>query len=374
MKVWYISNSRIPTEKAYGIQIMKMCEAFATGGINITLILPTRKSSFSTEGDMYKYYKVKNNFSLKRIWSFDPYFLMKLPQGIYIKFQSFFFIISLFIFLLFHNKKNTIFYTREEYLLPLLLLFSKKVSWECHTLPSNIAFYKKYWKRLSGIIVLTSFLKEKLVSYGIDPNAIVVSPDGVDTEQFLSFSPTNREELGLPANKKIVLYTGHLYDWKGADILAQAAEKLSKDFCVLFVGGTPSDVRHFQKKYGVVSNIRIIGHVPYEQIPSYLSCADVLVIPNSGKSVHSSHYTSPLKFFEYLTTTKPIVASDLPSLREIGVQFQGVYFCQPDDPEVLARSIREAAESDMKFQRDISRFSWRTRAGTIRDFIQYQSS
>ncbi len=44
MKLLYITNFRIPTEKAHGIQIMKMCEAFATCGTDVELVAPLRKT------------------------------------------------------------------------------------------------------------------------------------------------------------------------------------------------------------------------------------------------------------------------------------------------------------------------------------------
>ena len=99
MRIYYVSNSRIPTEKAYGIQIMKMCEAFSSQNIDAHLIIPTRKGNDIVSGDPYEYYSVKENFHIKKLWTIDPYFLMKMPQGIYIKFQSFFFMMSLCIFL-----------------------------------------------------------------------------------------------------------------------------------------------------------------------------------------------------------------------------------------------------------------------------------
>ncbi len=37
MKILYIANIRLPTEKAHGIQIMKMCEAFAHAGAEVEL-------------------------------------------------------------------------------------------------------------------------------------------------------------------------------------------------------------------------------------------------------------------------------------------------------------------------------------------------
>ena len=42
MKILYIANARIPTEKAHGIQIIKTCEAFVEFGHKVELVLPWR--------------------------------------------------------------------------------------------------------------------------------------------------------------------------------------------------------------------------------------------------------------------------------------------------------------------------------------------
>lgn len=68
MKLYYIENLRIPTEKAYGIQIMKMAEAFADQGIEVTLVLPKKYTQIKE--DPFVYYQVKRNFKIKRIFFF----------------------------------------------------------------------------------------------------------------------------------------------------------------------------------------------------------------------------------------------------------------------------------------------------------------
>ncbi len=59
-KLTYISNSRIPTKFAYGVQIMKMCEEFANQGIEVELILPARWQKIKE--DPFKFYGVKKEF------------------------------------------------------------------------------------------------------------------------------------------------------------------------------------------------------------------------------------------------------------------------------------------------------------------------
>ncbi len=88
MKLIYVANIRLPTEKAYGVQIMKTCEAIARLGIDVRLIIPTRKSIAFAGVNPFEHYGVEKNFTIQRIPTIDPWWLIRLPPGWYIKAQA----------------------------------------------------------------------------------------------------------------------------------------------------------------------------------------------------------------------------------------------------------------------------------------------
>ncbi len=72
MKIIYIANTRLPTEMAHGLQIMKMCEAFVKKGIELELVVPMRfRISKLGRKDSFDYYRVKKIFKIKKIFCFD---------------------------------------------------------------------------------------------------------------------------------------------------------------------------------------------------------------------------------------------------------------------------------------------------------------
>jgi len=99
-------------------------------------------------------------------------------------------------------------------------------------------------------------------------------------------------------------------------------------------------------------------------------------LPNSAYSQKSKVWTSPLKLFMYLASGTPIVAADLPSLREI-LNEQNSFFFTPDQPEslatvinsVLADSLRAGAIAT-KALADSHLYSWSKRARLIIDNLE----
>ena len=201
-----------------------------------------------------------------------------------------------------------------------------------------------------------------------------MAPDGVDTNMFaVSCSqPEARTKLSLTQAGQIVLYTGHLYKWKGVDTLIAAAGLLSQEVAVYLVGGMEKDLARLDCH---LPNVKIMGHRPYAEIPFWLKAADVLVLPNSGKEEISRSWTSPMKAFEYMAAQRPIVASDLPSIREI-LNERNSILVEPDNPQELARGIKmalegEALSSGIAAQafKEVQNYTWQKRVQKIYEYF-----
>lgn len=373
MKLIYITSSRIPTEKAHGYQICKMCEEFSSLGIEVKLFIPARHNNIKE--DAFAFYKLKNNFEIIKIKSFDF-----LRYGKYLGRLGFWLHSLAFAFkLLFKNfNKNAIIYSREPEICWLFNLKGYKTIFESHNWPKKDKLFKSLVKDNNRVIVITHGLKKLFLENNWPAGKILVAPDGVDLNEFdIDLAKESaRKILKLPG-KKIVLYTGHLYEWKGASDLAQATVFLGADCLTVFVGGTEDDVQIFKKKNKALlaeGKIAVHGHVRHHLIPVWLKAADVLVLPNKSRDDISKFYTSPLKLFEYMASKRPIVATDLPSLREI-LNEHNCVFCRPNDPEDLATKIRLVLNSsslEKVYQQayvDVQKYTWQKRAEKIIEFI-----
>lgn len=374
-KILYIANARIPTEKAHGIQIMKMCEAFVNAGVELDLIIPKRINWIKE--DAFSYYGVDSNFKIKKIINLDTINIIKNKLGFVI--QSVSFAISVLFFL--PKNESSIIYSRDQFSLFLLSFFKRfNVFYEVHNLPQENSFFFKVLLKKTKLIVISNGLKNKLIEFGVDKHNILVAPDGVSLESFTNVIDSKenlRQELSIEQNKKIIMYVGHLYGWKGANILLEASKYLS-DYRVYFIGGLSKDIDEFsaQIKKLDLSNVRLLGHKDYKDIPKYLKTADVLVLPNSGKEKVSKYYTSPMKLFEYMASGVPIVASKLPSIKEILDDSEAI-LVESDNVEALVHGIKIALSNkelsdkmSNKALQDVRQYTWKARANKILTFIK----
>ncbi|MCX6779490.1 MAG: hypothetical protein NTU97_04690 [Candidatus Magasanikbacteria bacterium] len=165
MKLVYIANIRIPTEKAHGIQIMKMCESFAALKIKgqdmeVELIVPGRSNIIKE--DPFLFYNVKQDFKITKIPCFG---LLSLP-GFWGKvsflIQEISFLLMARGYLLF--KRFDLVFTREQ----LTGLFFKNFILEIHSIPKKISFFHKIiWQRSTELVVLTNYIKNLIVASGL---------------------------------------------------------------------------------------------------------------------------------------------------------------------------------------------------------------
>ena len=115
-KIIYIAETRIPSEMAQGLQVMKMCEAFAKQGIDLELVIPRRFHIFPAEKESpFTYYKVEKIFKIRRIFCFDLTPLNRFlgPISFLIQVLSFSFFATIYILF----KKTDIIYGRDRFTL-----------------------------------------------------------------------------------------------------------------------------------------------------------------------------------------------------------------------------------------------------------------
>ncbi len=374
MKLICISHWRFPSKKTMTPLILRTCEEFLPLGWEVELWVPRRTNSDDHGQDLFVENGIEHRFPVRRFLTLD----LIGPLGtIGFLLMVITFNLSVAARLMFMRRKDTVLYFQDmrDAFLPALLGFS--VAIEIHDFyESSVGLINRVVLTRATALIVTNRIKiERLhAKYGYPKERMLWQPNAVDAQKFDSHM--NKEEarqlLGISA-PKLVLYTGHLFSWKGADTLARASTFLPEDVHIYMVGGTPTDQITYHKLIADESlpRVTLVPHQPHDKMPLYMRAADVLVLPNTAKEEASRLETSPVKLFEYLASGTPVVASDLPSIREI-VSEQEVGFATPDEPksfaEVIVRTLQHGPEvvvrvaAGKEFAR---RQSWQVRAKNI---------
>lgn len=226
--------------------------------------------------------------------------------------------------------------------------------------------------RLLGVVTISPLLRAQYVAQGIPEAKVHVAYDAVDLDRFDRNWDRHalRAELGLPDRGPIVGYCGHLYAGRGIEDVVAAAELLpGVDFAL--VGGWQEDIDRWQAATASLANVYFVGHMPNALVPRYLGAADILVMPYS-RSCSTAEWMSPMKLFEYMAARRPILASDLPAIRQVLRDGQNALLVEPDDGPAIAAGIRRLLSdsalaehlADRAYQ-DVQPMTWERRAADI---------
>ena len=98
-----------------------------------------------------------------------------------------------------------------------------------------------------------------------------------------------------------------------------------------------------------VQDLYFVDHVASSEVPTWIAAGDIGVIPLPSKPDRFARFTSPLKAFEFQAAGVPLVASDLPSVREVLTHGENAWLVDPDDPGALAAGLaRLLADEDLR--------------------------
>lgn len=368
----YVVNARLPTEKAHGIQIAKMCEAFIEVGVGMELIVPTRGRDTRT---LRVAYGLRVEVPMRRLRVPDWY---GSRTGFVI--SSFLFALRYFLHLAWRRyirRERFAIYTTDVDQFSFFLIPFLRIPYvvEMHDAKKRRWGFRLLFSRVRCVVAVNSIIKTALADvFGISPDKIAVWPNGYDAHFFAKAEEkdTAREKLGIPTDTTIVLYVGKVYPWKGLDTVVAAARVLA-DVSFYFVGGTADELRAIGALQDQPQNLICIGQKDLKEIPRWLWAADVLLVSGTAKDVYSYRHTSPMKLFEYMAAGRPIVASRTPAIESV-VSDEKVFFCAPDDAPDMAEKIRFVLAHPIEAERKISAasahlFSWEARARGMRDFM-----
>lgn len=378
--LFYVSLGNLPSKLASSIQVAKMSQALSTRVEHFELVTSGDIISAikGMDSEFQNWYALKNKFKLVRI---PVHIKTKYPfQKNYSK-RSYFKLAVLYAYL----KSPSFVYTRSRKIVIPLLKLGIPVLWERHellpeTLPDDSSYLQILTsKNLLGFVTLSPQIAENYIGNGLDSEKVLIAHSGVDTSIYLPYlsKKVAREQLSLAEDAKIIVYGGHLYEYKGITTILNTASEMPECKFIL-VGGWQKDVDRVKEiciEKGL-QNVDLVGHVPQTKLGIYLYAADVLLLPTSS-NWELAQTTSPLKLFEYMAVKRPIVASALPNIMTVLRDRENALLAKPDDPLSFQGAIIELLENpsfaeeiaERAFE-EVNKYTWENRAKIILQFAE----
>ena len=358
MRVRYFVDTRFPIERANGVQTMATCHALALRGHDVQLLAreaPSRLQRFGeASADAFAFYgwPVTPKLHIEYVAT-DASIALRRAQYLFAAVRR-----AL-------AGPADVMMTRDLGLAALLLRVPRParppVVYESHGISpivraemasllgkpeltppaSTLARLDRrerfVWRKADAYVTITGALQDELRERYGPRDRVFVVPDGARMI----------DAPAMPAGPPTAGYAGHLYPWKGVDVFVRALAK-APAVRGLIVGGHPGEpdlarVQALVKALRLDDRVRITGLIPPADVAARLAEATMLVLPNPS-SATSERYTSPLKLFEYLALARPIVASDLPAIREILTGEKTALLIPAGDPDALASAMSRLAE------------------------------
>jgi glycosyltransferase involved in cell wall biosynthesis len=125
---------------------------------------------------------------------------------------------------------------------------------------------------------------------------------------------------------------------------AARALQLFPDIHILLIGDGPkkAEIQSLAASYNL-PNLTLMPEKPREQIPDYLSAADVAIIPLKKAEVFKG--ALPSKIFDAWACERPVLLSIDGEARELVENVQGGIFIPPEDPAKMAEALLRLRDS-----------------------------
>ncbi|ASV74966.1 glycosyl transferase [Thermogutta terrifontis] len=234
--------------------------------------------------------------------------------------------------------------------------------------PYEIEQLKRLYRACDALFVHSEYQKQDLINFaGVSPEKVHIVPHGPYYHGLPAGDKlTLRKRYGVPLDKQVALFFGDIRPDKNLDLFLQAMVPY-KDRLFLVVAGQAkrstsiSQLRSLAEQLGLHDGVHVkwmTYYIPYEEVPNLFTLADWLALPYSRSFTSQSGVLNVA-----IAHNCPMLASALPTFREIFKKYQVGVLVPPDDVEHLREGIREiiqAIEGDRQWEceRVAHEFSW----------------
>lgn len=218
-------------------------------------------------------------------------------------------------------------------------------------------------RRAPSVTAVSEELRQNMVSEGIPPTRISTIPNGVNPRMFFVRDRSQaRRQLGLPQEKRIIVFVGRLSEEKGLFTLIDAAERLQgerSDFLLYLVGDGPllGDLQIRVQALGLAEVVRFAGRQDHTAVAEWFGGSDVFCLPSLREGC-------PNVVLEALSSGRPVVASRVGGIPDLVREDTGILVA-PGDVDGFANALSAALArtwDERRIAESMAGFTWRAAA------------
>jgi glycosyltransferase involved in cell wall biosynthesis len=218
-----------------------------------------------------------------------------------------------------------------------------------------------------AIICPSNVTRDYIASLGLNRKLVTVIPNGVSPSDF-SPSPLPSRDGRMPT----LLYIGTLADWQGLEVVIKALPRILEQQVVRLqiVGRGRSRQRKLLakqiRKLGIEEHVVVQSAVPHHEVPQLIAESDICIAPLGLNDRNVTQGACPIKVLEYMASSRPLVASNMPIVRELVREDMDALLFSPNDPDDLARQVSALLNdielskrlSESAAERVLAKFTW----------------
>jgi starch synthase (maltosyl-transferring) len=174
--------------------------------------------------------------------------------------------------------------------------------------------------------------------FGLPASKIAIVPPSVEPIAERPTREAAREALGIPEHEFVVLWVGRIDPVKRLEIVVRCAEIMSaapSRFLVAGDGPARDELERAVRLSSAARRVHLLGW--RDDTPRLMAAADALMFPSLTEGM-------PNAVLEALAAGLPVVASDIPSLRELANDGAPLVLAKNDEPIAFAGALRSLAD------------------------------
>jgi colanic acid biosynthesis glycosyl transferase WcaI len=200
-------------------------------------------------------------------------------------------------------------------------------------------------RRFDLVSTISSKMQDAIERKGVASERTMLFPNWVDTRQFfpMQVSAQMRQELGVPTDRCVVLYSGSMGDKQGLEHVIAAAGILGENptvsplFLLAGAGPVRTELEHSARG---MANVRFLPLQPAERFNEFLNVGDIHLLPQRRDA---SDLVMPSKLLAILSAGRPVIATAPPDSEIARTMAEAGVTTPPEDSAALAAAIMELA-------------------------------